>query len=374
MLPDPDRGVFRHLLVGIPDATDYFVEAEGVRSPTYRIEVEDVPRVARISLTYRYPAHTGLGPREVEDGGDIAGVAGTVVELVVQPTVAAAAGVLRREPGGLETPLAPGEASPGPHPAELTASLSLAESGSYRIALAGPDGELRTASRDYAIEVLEDLPPIVRFLRPARDIQASPVEEIFTEVRAEDDYAVERVEIRLSVNGGAEERALVASGGARDSVQSGHTLFLEERDLVPGDLVSYYALARDGAGAEASTDLFFVAIRPFDRTYRQADSMPGGGGAGGGRTRRHPDAAPAAGGGRHLQAAPRPRRNAGGRGVRDGGHDRSRPGTVAGAGGDAHAASPQSRDRRERRVRGDPGTPRRRARRNGGRRRTAGLR
>ena len=281
MLPDPDRGVFRHLLVGIPDATDYFVEAEGVRSPTYRIEVEDVPRVARIGLTYRYPAHTGLGPREVEDGGDIAGVAGTVVELVVQPTVAAAAGVLRREPGGVETPLASGEASPGSGPTALTASLSLAESGSYRIALAGPDGELRTASRDYAIEVLEDLPPIVRFLRPARDIQASPVEEIFTEVRAEDDYAVERVEIRLSVNGGAEERALVASGGARDSVQSGHTLFLEERDLVPGDLVSYYALARDGAGAEASTDLFFVAIRPFDRTYRQADSMPGGGGAGG---------------------------------------------------------------------------------------------
>ena len=163
----------------------------------------------------------------------------------------------------------------------MTATLRLAESGSYRVALAGPDGNLRTASRDYLIEVLDDLPPIVRFVRPGRDTQANPVEEVFTEVLAEDDYAVRRVEMRVSVNGGEETREVLASGGARDEIQSGHTLFLEEHDLVPGDLVSYYAVARDGAGAEAATDIFFIAVRPFDRTYRQGDTMPGGGAGGG---------------------------------------------------------------------------------------------
>ena len=284
MLPDPEDGVFRHLLLGVSDATDYYVDADGVVSPTFRIEVEDVPYVARIGLTYRYPSHTGLSPREVDDGGDIAAVAGTVVELRVTPTVPASTGLLRLEPGPVERPLEAVQ-SPGEHPsgagAELfSATLRLEESGAYRVALAGPDGNLRTASRDYLIEVLEDLPPIVRFLRPGRDTQANPVEEVFTEVFAEDDYAVRQLELRVSVNGGPETSQVLASGGSRNELQSGHTLFLEDHELVPGDLVSYYALARDGAGAEASSDMFFIAVRPFDRTYAQADAMPGGAGGG----------------------------------------------------------------------------------------------
>ena len=278
MLHDPETDRFRHLLLAVPERTDYHVKADGVRSPTFRIEVEDVPLVARIGLTYRYPAHTGLSPREVPDGGDIAAVRGTVVELVVEPTVPAGGGMLRIEPDAVEAPL---EAVPDSGSGALAATLALEASGSYRVALAGPDGVPRTASRDYLIEVLDDLPPIVRFLRPGRDTRASPVEEIFTEVRAEDDYSVGRLEIRLSVNGGPETSELLASGGAREAVQSGHTVFLEEHDLAPGDLLSYYAVARDGAGATAATDLFFVAIRPFDRTFRQADSMPGGGGGAG---------------------------------------------------------------------------------------------
>lgn len=286
MLPDPEDGAFRHLLLGIPEATDYYVDADGVLSPTFRIEVEDVPYVGRIGLRYRYPEHTGLNPRDVEDGGDIAAVAGTVVELTVIPTVPAAAGVLRMEPGPVEIPLevpeASGESPTGAGAEVLTATLRLAEGGSYRVALAGPDGNLRAASRDYLIEVLEDLPPIVRFLRPGRDTQANPVEEVFTEVLAEDDYALRRVELRVSVNGGEETREVLASGGARDEIQTGHTLFLEEHDLVPGDLVSYYAVAQDGAGADAATDIFFIAVRPFDRTYRQGHTMPGAGAGGGG--------------------------------------------------------------------------------------------
>ena len=115
MLPDPEDGAFRHLLLGIPEATDYYVDADGVLSPTFRIEVEDVPYVARIGLVYRYPEHTGLGPREVEDGGDIAAVAGTVVELTVIPTVPAATGVVRLEPGPVEIPSRP-RRRPGTRP------------------------------------------------------------------------------------------------------------------------------------------------------------------------------------------------------------------------------------------------------------------
>lgn len=296
--PDAADGAFRHLLLGVSEATDYFVEMDGVRSPTFRIEVEDAPYAAQIALRYRYPSHTGLSPNTVTDGGDLAAVAGTEVEIFVRPSVRAEAGEIRFGDGSEPIPLFPVPAGmPGDDrgggpgaagvpaasatPEVLGGSLHLERSGSYRIALADGAGVLRTASRDYAIEVLDDLPPIVRILRPARDTRASPVEEVFTEVRAEDDYRVARLELRTAVNGGPETAIPLAGDASGNATQAGHTLFLEEWDLQPGDLVSYYAVAADGSGRETASDLFFVAIRPFDRTYRQADSRPGGGGGGG---------------------------------------------------------------------------------------------
>ncbi len=274
MVFDPESAGYRHLLLGVSAATDYLVEAEGVRSPTYRIDVEDFPQVSRLDLVYRYPAHTGLEPRRVEDGGDIAALLGTEVDILVRPSVTVDAGLIRLDAGG-DLPLTLDAGSGG-----LVATLKPERSGSYRIALAGEDGRMRTASRDYAIEVLDDLPPIVRFLTPGRDIEASSVEEVFTEVSAEDDYAVRRIELRWSVNGGEETVETLTGTGFRSEVQTGHTLFLEDHDLTPGDLLAYYAVAEDGAGTTASTDLYFIAIRRFDPSYRQADSAPGGGGAG----------------------------------------------------------------------------------------------
>ena len=282
--PDPEDGAFRHLLLGVGAATDYFVEADGVRSPVFRIEVEDVPYTEQIDLLYRYPAYTGLSPRPVTAGGDIAAVAGTEVQVFVRPSVRAEGGEVRFGADEEPIPLAPAPAGlPSDTEAEgiLAATLRLETSGAYRIALRDGAGTLRNASRDYAIEVLDDLPPIVRVLRPGRDTRASPVEEVFTEVRAEDDYRITRLELRSAVNGGEETVVRLAGAGAGTSAQSGHTLFLEEWDLVPGDLVSYYAVASDGTGRETASDLFFVAIRPFDRTYRQMESAPGGGGGGG---------------------------------------------------------------------------------------------
>lgn len=291
--PDEADGAFRHLLLGVSEATDYFVEADGVRSPTFRIEVEDAPYTAQIALRYRYPAHTGLSPHTVGDGGDIAAVAGTEVEIFVRPSVRAESGEIRLGSGGEPIPLAPapdgmpsggrpaGDSADSSTPGILSGLLRLETSGAYRIALADGAGVLRAASRDYAIEVLDDLPPIVRILRPARDTRASPVEEVFTEVRAEDDFRIARLELRTAVNGGPETTVPLAGGASDNTAQAGHTLFLEEWDLTPGDLVSYYAVAADGSGRETASDLFFVAIRPFDRTYRQADSAPGGGGGGG---------------------------------------------------------------------------------------------
>jgi hypothetical protein len=51
------------------------------------------------------------------------------------------------------------------------------------------------------------------------------------------------------------------------------------RNLAPGDMISFYAEARDHTQT-SRTALYFVDIRPFDRTYRESQSNGGGGGGG----------------------------------------------------------------------------------------------
>ena len=120
------------------------------------------------------------------------------------------------------------------------------DKGFYKIELIGPAGEKVNASPQYTIDVLDDQGPSVRFNKPGRDTNASPVEEVFAEVKADDDYGVKQVEMFYSVNGGTEKTVHLFGGAkALPEVTASHTIYLEELGLKPGDFVSYYAKAMD---------------------------------------------------------------------------------------------------------------------------------
>ena len=67
-----------------------------MRSPVYSLKVADMPYVQKLELEYHFPAYTGLEPRKIEDGGDIAVLRGTEVRVRAVPTMAAAGGADRR--------------------------------------------------------------------------------------------------------------------------------------------------------------------------------------------------------------------------------------------------------------------------------------
>lgn len=280
MIP-ADSGAFELMLLNLEEDTDYFVEADGIRSATFRIEVAELPYVDRLEQTWRFPAYTGLPPRVMERGGDVAALRGTRVELRVHPTIPTPAG---RIVVNDQTVL---ELEPGPD-GTLTGELRVERPGIYRIELARSGGELVPASPEYTIDVLSDQPPTVSVTEPGRDAPASPLDEVFVEARADDDYGVREMRLVYSVNGADEDTARIFDGGSGDplrSVTAGHTLFLEEWELEPGDVISYWVTARDnteGGGEEVVSDIYFIQVRPFAREYRQAEQMPGGEPMGGG--------------------------------------------------------------------------------------------
>jgi len=272
---------FTARLLDVAAATHYFVESNGIRSRTYRLDVADLPYTKRIDLEYHFPAYTGLPVQHVDSGGDIAALAGTSVKVHVTPTRQTSGGRLVVD-GGDTLKLAPMPDG------SLVGTLRVARPGFYRVELEGARGDLLTASLNYAIDVLPDRPPSVSFTKPGRDTKVLAVDEVYTEARAEDDYGVSRLELVYSVNGAAERALSLHESTARviRDIAAGHTFMLEDYQLEPGDVVSYYARARDNdavhGSKSVSSDIYFLQVRPYSQEYRQAQEGGGGGGGGSG--------------------------------------------------------------------------------------------
>jgi hypothetical protein len=280
LVPASDPAAFEGMLFHVEKTTEYFVVANGVESPRFTMEVLDLPTVDKLVLEYIFPAYTGLPSRTVDPGGDIAAIKGTEVRLKITPTMATPSGrVLLNENESLPLTKQPD--------GTLAGNFTVSTQGFYKIELEGPHQEKVNASPQYTIDVLSDTAPSVRFDKPGRDTQASPVEEVFAEIRADDDFGVKQLQMFYSVNGG-EEKTINLFGGAKSlpEVSASHTLYLEEMGLKPGDFVSYYAKALDNdavAGSKTTTsDIYFVQIKPFRKDYKPSQSMAGAGGGGGG--------------------------------------------------------------------------------------------
>ena len=275
-------GRYTFRLFDIAAPMDYIIESNGVRSPAYHIEVEDVPYTKKLGLEYRFPSYTGLAPQAVDEGGDIAAVKGTQVRVRVTTTVPARGGRLIVERGEHSdtVPLAPQTDG------TLGGSLRVDAAGFYKVELKAQDGRVFPGSLDYTIDALPDRPPTIMFTKPGRDEKVLNVDEVYAEVQADDDYGVQKLELVYSVNGGPEKTEPLYNATRRTpQMTAGHTFSLEDFKLQPGDVVSYYARATDNdavSGAKtSSTDIYFLQVRPFDQEYKQ-DQGGGGGGGGGG--------------------------------------------------------------------------------------------
>lgn len=265
MSPQPGANGFEFLFTGVPEAFDYYVEAGGVRSTQYRIDVVDLPEVKKLRVTYHYPSWTDLKETVEDPGGDLRAVEGTEAEIKVITDRPLTNGSLLLD-DGTKIDLHDG-----------VARIPMQKDGAYHVTTA-EHGDMVRLSNDYFIEVQKAMPPKVRVTRPGRDAKVNPIEEVTIQVQAEDDFALRGLDLHYSVNGGPEKT--VALGGTKGKKAEGSTtLYLEDYKLVPGDIVSFYATARN-AIATNRTDIFFVQAEPFERNFTQSQQMGGGGGEG----------------------------------------------------------------------------------------------
>ncbi len=265
------RGDFTFTFFSVRDPISYYVSAASVRSPTYALKVVDVPNVDRLELVYHYPDWTALPPKIQHGDGDISAIAGTRVELRAHTDAPLAAGELV-----LDAAAAPLTT----HGEEASTSIQVTRDARYYLA-ARIGAERVRLTDDYLIRLLPPGRPQVQITWPGRDYSASSIEEVTTQVQASDDYALQSLELHYSINGGAWQSVALPMQGRQANDQ--HVFMLESmrpqdrRALAPGDMISYYAVARDHSQVTQS-DMYFINVQPFDRRFSQASAEGGGSG------------------------------------------------------------------------------------------------
>ncbi|HXP85998.1 MAG TPA: hypothetical protein VN841_14840 [Bryobacteraceae bacterium] len=264
---------YEFLFAALPEPVEYYVEAAGVRSPTYKLDVIDLPSVTRIKVVYHFPAWLGI-PNQTEDpGGDLRAVSGTVAELQVTTDRPLKNGIIELENGTKISLDGSGMA--------LTAKVPIEKDGAYHFA-AVESGESVRLTDDYFIEAKEDQAPSVKVTHPGADAKVSPIEEVTVQVDASDDFALQEMDLHYSVNGSPEKVVNLLQRKGVPSATGSTTLYLEDFKMQPGDVVALYATAKD-ARTTSKTDIMFVEAQPFEKNYTQSQQMGGGGGGGGGQ-------------------------------------------------------------------------------------------
>jgi hypothetical protein len=266
---------FEYVIESVDRTFSYDVTAGSARSSRYTVTMVHPARVDRIDLHYVYPSFAGLAPRDEQDGGDIYAPGGTRVRLRVHT----------------DKPIAQGELALSKSTSlslerrddrTFEADLVLAKDDSYRIRLTDGDGFVSRDEAEYFIRLMDDRPPDVRILRPSADQEITPLEEVAIEARADDDYGISRFELVYAVAGGAEHIVPFERVTGTDIQKVGTRLLpAEDLHVKPGDVIAYYARASDvGRGkrsTEATSDMFFLEVKPFNEEFVSAESQASGG-------------------------------------------------------------------------------------------------
>ena len=281
MQPQAGASGFQFTFAAVPEGIEYYVEAGPLHSRHFNIKVVDVPVVKQIRVTYKYPSWTGMPSTVDEHGGDLHAVEGTDADLELQMDRPLRDGMLVLD-NGQQLQLAGGEGN------VYKGTVHIDKDGSYHVATLDQGQQVRL-SDDFFIESNKANAPEVRITRPTGDYRASPIEEVTVAIKASDEFGINELMVHYSVNGGPEKTVnVLKQKGAKDT--DGSTMIsLEDFKLVPGDLISLYATAKD-ARTESRTDMAFVQADPFEREFSQSQQAGGGqGGAGGGGGGQDPE-------------------------------------------------------------------------------------
>lgn len=288
---------------------EYQASTGDIFSPIYRISLRRPLKVEELQVELTPPEYTGQSTSTVLDG-NLSVLQGTQASYRIQfdkPVKSASLEFAWRKRLAEDGSAAPREVLSLEFPSgddELDrrtghAAITLNEDANFRVVADAADGT-RLPEQWYRIRVREDQPPEISFESPADAVEVHSLAELPMRVRVQDDYGLTQAGIIFQVNNEQEvplvqEDFAVVAAAAKEVETTGKVspttrtalerlLPLEHFELTQKDSVMYFAYAEDNrpnAPQRTETDLRFIDIRPFKRTYQVFDPDPMNGMGGG---------------------------------------------------------------------------------------------
>ena len=197
------------------------------------------PITGDVSITYHYPAYTGLPPRTIEGTtGELSALRGTEARIETRADRPVARAYV--EIDGVALPL---EVEGG---RILRGTIRLQSSTRYAFRFDDERGRVVARGPEIAITVLDDQSPSVRIEAPVAELVVTERDTVEIQYEATDDFGVSRLELVYKV--GPTEEQTIPLGSPRETprrVSKSFTWDLATLDLRPGETVTYYVRAQD---------------------------------------------------------------------------------------------------------------------------------
>jgi len=204
--------------------------------------VELSPIAGDLSITYLYPAYTGLPPRTEEGtAGDLRAPKGTEVRIsaradrdLVEAFAVVNGSSVKLEGGGLGH-------------RQLSGTFPLSQAGQWSLRFADAKGRTIAQGPARPIEIVADQAPQVSIDAPKQPVlEVDPQGRVQIAWSAADDYGLTRVELVWQRPSAQEERAVLQTPAApAKRLRGAYSWELAPLRLRPGDRVSYHLEAKD---------------------------------------------------------------------------------------------------------------------------------
>jgi hypothetical protein len=275
-----EQGGYSQALEGLTADSHYYVRANTGRSRRFFVSVDKAPEVRGIKATLTPPAYTGKGPETNTVGEQgIAGLNGTVADVEVESTRPLSSGMLTMVAPDGTTTSAPFTPNPG-RPTTAHAKFTITRDAAYRIDLQGADGLDRRDAAKGKVALLRDEKPIVYITSPGQNAVVPPDMKLAIRSEAEDDVAIQRIEVHRIVNNMADSVVSVSAPPGRQKAGAVTPVDLADLGARPGDVIQYYATAYDNdPGKPNLTDsdrywLWVVSKEDYEKILHQQRDLP----------------------------------------------------------------------------------------------------
>lgn len=234
------HGVFTSALPRVDRDIGYFISVGDEVSRTYRITVNEEPRIKSGSITLSYPAHTGLGRQVLPPGlWDITAPYGTdaMIEIMANCDPESIWVRIEDPQGAISRVMVPATGDSAAVSMRLTGSftysIEMTTGGHHRARSHGP----------HSVAVVMDQPPYVRIESPGDEIMLEADMIIPLSVVALDDYGIGRMTLHYAAPGDTSQIRLAFNG--KTQARSDYNWDTGSLNVLPGDVITYYVSVAD---------------------------------------------------------------------------------------------------------------------------------